>query len=92
MSLKRVSYSDEGTVEKQPALTKVCKKFNPNGDEIMQSIPITHFFGLDKNRQADTLVCELYLKASNDNSKTDDDFIGEIIIPWKHTLENMNEF
>ena len=35
MSLKRVSYSDEGTVEKQAALTKVCKKFNPNGDEIM---------------------------------------------------------
>ena len=45
-----------------PPLVKICSRFSTETGDIDQKIPITQFNGLDRNRQADTMTLEFYMK------------------------------
>ena len=90
VKLKRVSYENDGTRKKMPPLVKICSRFAAESGDIDQKIPIAQFNGLDKNRQADTLTLELYMKPDDQPSDAGATFIGECFVPFKKCFEQDN--
>lgn len=57
-------------------------------------IPILAFFGLDKNRQADTMTLEFWMRPDEKADKNGATFIGELFIPFKKCFlpEHQNQW
>ena len=83
VKLKRVSYNDDGTKAKQNPLVKICKGYDNLTGAIDQKIPILALLGKDKNRQADTMTLEFYMKPNDKSDDIDAVFFGECFVPFK---------
>ena len=90
VKLKRVNYEDDGSRKKLPPLVKICSRFARESGDIDQRIPITQFNGLDKNRQADTMTLEFYMKPDEQPSDAGASFIGECFVPFKKCFVQNN--